>query len=102
MGMESDLPVLGAGTALSAAIVIWLLPYEVSDVVRHHGITPGDFLNDSRFLIYVLTLIAAPYVLWTMGVLPEPQRPSWRTRWAWTLAGAAGALAFFFGVICRP
>jgi hypothetical protein len=90
----------GAGTALSAAILILVGPWLVREMRK--GETARDFYIDSRFLIYVLTLIVAPYVLWAMGALPEPERPSWRTRWMWTLTGAAGALAFFFGVIYRP
>jgi hypothetical protein len=89
----------GAGTALSAAILIWLGPYMVREMRK--GETVHDFFIDSRCLIYALTLTAAPYVLWAMGALPEPQRPSRRTRWSWTLAGVASALAFFFGLIYR-
>jgi len=92
----------GAGTAMSALIVIWLLPFLLTDVVRREHVSPGEFKVYSRFVIYSLTLLAAPYVLWTMGVLPELQRPSRRTQWSWTLAGAASGLVYFCGLIYQP
>jgi len=92
----------GAGTAISSAITMWLLPFEAAYVWRHQYIHPRDFLSDSRFGIYVLTMIAGPYVLWKLLVQPEPPRPSRLTHWAWTMAGAAGALGSFFIWIYRP